>query len=729
MHDIRYIGIVNCRCLVEVDGVQIALASNTLQIPYGDVESLRAYLVKLEDRLSSGASLADLRSVLGGTNLLRILETLYHDQTIKAWMEFLVHNSECVGVKTFRAFFGYVHNCRQCPSSFAEEIYLLGAAFRKEQNIKARELAKEDAANIKIKKAKYDWAVAFTATVSALENQCRAAKKDWCIERKNIVSNVAVYSVNDIEIEICLSGRPEFRYAYYVADFLVELKETLEKNDYDTLAALVKRSGGKAALEIMGSLFHDLSIQFFVGEFWNRARDNRVAPQPSKFLKSVFGGTRFAKTALGDELLNVLESEIPPIESYLVLSSDQEIHTDKSTWVLYYYHLDRMSKITIQFPANQPLRKEIQTYLLYVAEPYINSKKPYAEKLRTVSCRILTFLDAVGNRKIASALDISIWEIRFAIITMVQQRELSLSTVRNVLLETRGFLAFLDPDKAHKVIPSSLIPPQTLNPTLPLDPTIFSMIKNFKTEIPTHFWLVFRILEETGARLNSVVSLTVEDCVHIGDRWTVRIYNYKQADRNALAGAPNTITHWISDELGEELNKFIAETKELRAQLSIPYIFVYKNTIYRNNSERKPFVVNGDAYSEFFKKLCREKQITNSEGIVQPPSARNIRSEVGRSIFAAGASADAVSRKLGNTSEVAARHYNREYPLDEAMRRRALYAETIDPKLGVHKAPKTENIVHLNTPMYGQCGGAEDCGNLNRCKHCPERIVERKGGR
>ena len=70
-------------------------------------------------------------------------------------------------------------------------------------------------------------------------------------------------------------------------------------------------------------------------------------------------------------------------------------------------------------------------------------------------------------------------------------------------------MAFLDPDKAHKVIPSSLIPPQTLNPTLPLDPTIFSMIKNFKTEIPTHFWLVFRILEETGARLNSVVSLTV----------------------------------------------------------------------------------------------------------------------------------------------------------------------------------------------------------------------------
>lgn len=729
MHDIRYIGIVNCRCLVEVDGVQIALASNTLQIPIRDVNSLNAFLENLEDRLSSGDSFAGLCGVLGGTNMLRILEALYREQTISNWISALAQDPLRPGTSIFRVFFGYIHNCTNTPSPFASELYAIAKAHRKAYIDKETMLKKQAQAEAEAKIIDSCRSIDFVNKVSAIERQNRALVAGWCVERRNIISNVVTYNVNHCEIKICLSRRPEFGDACYVASFLSDMQEALEEKDYGLLVTLVKKSGGKAAIEIMGLLFHDLSIQFFIDKVWNRAKSERMSPKLSTILKGVFGGTPISQEPFGAELLDKLESEIPLVEDYLVTSSVQEIYTDKPMWVLFFYKLDRVFSFRVTFPSSQPLRQEIQKYLVHVAEPYIHANKPYAERLTTTAREILQLVESVTNKEIRSIHDLTIWDVRSAITTMILQKQYSVSSVRRILHGTRCFLAYFDPRTAKKVIPSTLIPAQQINPTPPLDPIVFSELKMYKDDLPVYIWLAFRVYEETGGRPTSIVNLTVNDLVCINNRWAVRIYNYKEADRNTLAGVPNTATHWISDDLGNELSKYISDTEELRSQISTPYIFVYKKSNNRSNSNRHPIVLTNATYVFFVRAFCHERQIVNSEGIVQVPTARSIRAEVGRSKFAAGASADAVSRKLGNTSEVAARHYNREYPLDEAMRRRALYAETLDPKLGVDKAPKAENIVHLNTPMYGRCGSAEDCGNRNDCEKCAERMVERKGGR
>lgn len=84
-----------------------------------------------------------------------------------------------------------------------------------------------------------------------------------------------------------------------------------------------------------------------------------------------------------------------------------------------------------------------------------------------------------------------------------------------------------------------------------------------------------------------------------------------------------------------------------------------------------------------------------------------------------------VSEKLGNTPEMAAISYNTMYPEDDAAKRRALYAETIDPKIGTSSSDDQANVIEINTPMYGGCDQAGKCGNCNDCRECSQRIVDK----
>ena len=727
MHNIRFVNLAGYKYLVEIDGVRIALSSAMNRIPKGDVDGLRSYIEKLEEKVKSGESLAELRPIMNGTNMLRILDALFHEQTIHNWEAVLDRNPERSGRDSFNDYFGYIHNVPNCPSSFAEELYAIASEHWQAHNREIRQKLKEAEVEDRIRKSNYDRHVEFASKVSALELQNRALVEEWIVERKRIVSNVLTYSVNGIEINICLSGRPEFGDAFYVASFLSDMKNSLSENDSEKLISLVRKSGGKAALEIMQKLFHDEAKIFMVEQQRRSVLNKRISPSPSKLMKEFSFANSYLSHPFGVELLEALESDMPTLEKALVKTSDDEIRSNNSSWRLFYVHADHLTRIEIVFPNKYPLNSQMRQYYQHIVEPYINSKMPYAQQLYKVHLAITRLLQYVDNSEATSILDLSMWDFASAVSKMVQQDNYSLSTIRNSLILTKCFITYVAPEMRDRIIPAKIIPPPVLNPTPPLDPIVFVQVKQYKDCLPKHIWLAFRTYEETGSRSTSIVYLTSDCLVRIEDRWALRVYNHKEAGKNALSGIPNTVTHWLSKELGEELHAYILETENLRSQLEFPYIFVYETKTFRKGSSRRPMVLTASIYNDFLSRLCKEKGIVNREGFVQTPSSRSIRAEVGRSMFARGETADAVSRKLNNTAPVAALHYDTMYPKDEAEKRRLLYAETLDPKFGVSEIID-EKVVYLNTPMYGRCNHSEKCGNCNDCSSCSERIVERCEG-
>lgn len=724
MRDIRYLKSTGNAYTLEIDGKCVVLNTAMNKIRYGDIEGMNDYLDRLEAKLASGEPLAELRPIITGTNMLRILGTLYREQTLKNWKAVLENCPERSGKASFESYFGYVHNLPNCPSEFAEELYSMAYDRRSNyiKEMRAKKIEVEKAGDIR--KAKLDRAAGYASRVAALERQNRAMSNNWYVERRRIDGNVVVYAINGTEVEICLVGRLDFNYAFNVIAFLDDMDSALKKKDLRAMIGLIKKSGGKAALDIMGKFFHDRSLKFFTSEQERLVHNDRLYPEPSKLLKKFFGGSHLTQQALGQELLDVLEASIPEHEKYLIESSNNELFSDKLVWRLFYYNFNHLNHVEIIFPENTLLREQMQKYCRKVAEPYISAQKPYVHQLRSINIAIIRLLTYVDNKSFTSILDLSYWD--FASMTsMMLQNGYSITTIKKDLILIKCFIRFLDPAKADKIIPAKLIPSPMLNPTEPLDPIVFSKVKMYKDEIPEYLWLAFRVFEETAGRSTSIFNLTVDCLIRVGDHWALKLYNYKEEEINARSGIPNIVLQQISADLGNGLDGYIEKTKDLRQQISDNHIFIYESNTFREGSKRRPMVLTPNAFNDFFSRFCVEKNITNSEGVVQAPTARNIRAEVGRSMFANGATADAVSRKLNNTAPIAALHYDSAYPADEAKKRRDLYAETLDHKFGVAE-PDESNIITLNTPMYGRCENTEKCGNCNNCQNCDKRTIEKK---
>ena len=727
VRDIRFLKSSGSRYTVEIDGIAIELTTAMNKIAYGDVDGLEAYLEALEDKVQSREPFGGLPKIVNGTNMLRILEALFRDETLRNWTARLDEYPALPGRAVFGEYFGYIHNLTHCPSDFAAELYDISIRHLKKylnnERSNQQEALLDDIVEEKNLSARANRHLQYVTTVTAIEFKNRAITDEWNVVRKCLNNNMITYVINGAEINICLSGRQAFGYASHVAAFLTALRESLINYDRQSFVALVKEIGGKAALDVMGTFFHDLSVQFFIKEQDRIAREERIIPKLSVLYKSFFGGTYVYNSPFGSELIGRLEVRIPEIEKYLVASSDQELQTDKPVWKLYYYKYDRAFSLEIVFPVSQGLRHEMQRYFAHIAKPYINSAQPYAVHLYHANKSIQTLLQHMDHTDVTSIVDFSIWDFRCAS-TAMSQAGYSLTTVRGDLIKTKLFVSFIDPQLADKLIPSKIIPPRMQNPIPPLDPLVFSQIKQYKDELPAYIWLAFRVFEETGGRSTSIDHLTVDDLVRVDGSWVLRLYNYKESVVNTHSGTPNSVNHRLSNELGDELYQYICDTADLRSKLSAPYIFIYEGKNYRSNTNRKPVVLSNTSYLGYLSNFCKEKGILNREGIFQSPSARSIRAEVGRSMFASGASADTVSRKLNNTPAVAATHYDTMYPRDEANKRRLLYAETLDHKLGVSMEPGGK-VIQLNTPMYGKCSSSDKCGNCNNCSNCSERIVER----
>lgn len=714
MHSISFTGKTRTHYTAVIDGVAIEFSIAMNKISYGDSVALLEYVASIEQSLALGLPLAPLSSRMNGVNMLRLLNGVFREQTIQEWIRFTGENISIPTVKAFENYFGFSHNKTHYPFEFGSELFDLSLKQHNTMKEKARHDAVEEKRICKRDRTLQN-------IVSDFEKD-QAISSSLVVERHLVSRNVVLYRINGLQFRFCLSNHSVLNSAKNVAEILISLEEAFDSKNRSAIKHIIKSIGGKAAFQIMGGFFCDQAKHFFQSDFSEHVISERVKPTPNTYMKTYFGGSCGLRNPFYLELLGMLEESIPSLEQSLVESSAAEMSSQHDEWRIFYYKRTILGMCSIKFPDINPLGEEIRQYLLHIYSQLSYSENNPVPILFEINRSIRNIINVV-DRHISSVLELSVWDYRNAIVTM--SKTVKTGTIRADIFRMRSFIAYLDADIVEKVIPLSIIPSRETNPNKPLSTSAILKIADHHSELPTCVWLAFQMFALTGARAGSVFNLIVDDLMEIEGNWIVRIYYDKAADRKAKSSTPSFVTHRLPNEFAQELLRYIEDTSLLRESLSQKYIFVYTSSMFRQQSLRKPKVLTSGTFCTEIKNLCAKYGIYNEDGSVPNPTAQGIRAEVGRALFAKGASPETVAGKLGNTASVAKRHYDSMYPADEAAMRRELYSKTVDSAVDSSEAEETYPFAK-NNPMYGSCKSSDMCWHGNDCRNCSERIQKKQ---
>ena len=712
-HTISFISQTQSHYSISIDGTVIEFSRAMNKIPYGDCDAFATYVDNIEQCLLNGQPFSQLKRQMNGVNMLRLLASIFREQTVQAWMNFVVKNISLPTKDAFVAYFGFKHNKKVFPSEFGSELFEMSLQYHKAAEAKAKADAEEERRICKRNRTLLN-------IVSEIE-KTQSVSFYWVVEKRSVSGNVVSYIINGHDFSFCLSDHSLLNSAKTVAEILISLEEAFNSKNRSAIKHIIKSIGGKAAFQIMSGFFCDQAKRFFQSDFSEHVISERIKPTTNVYMKAYFGGSCGLRDPFYLELLGMLEENIPSLEQRLVETSAAEMSSKHDEWRIFYYKRSVLSMCSIRFPDINPLGEEIRQYLLHIYNQLSYLENDSAPILFEINRSIRNIINAV-DRPISSVLELSVWDYRNAIVSM--SKTVKTATIRSDIFHMRGFIAYLDPDIVEKAIPLSIIPSREINPNQPLSTSVILKIAEYHSELSTCVWLAFQMFALTGSRAGSMFNLTVDDLVEIDGTWIVRIYYGKAAARKAKSNTPSFVTHRLPNEFAQELLRYIDETSLLRESFSPKYVFVYTSSTFRQQSLRKPKVLTSHAFCTEIKKLCTKYGIYNDDGSVPNPTAQGIRAEVGRALFAKGASPETVAGKLGNTAYVAKRHYDSMYPADEAAMRRDLYSKTVDAAIDSSEAE--EYPFAKNDPMYGSCKSSDICRHGNDCRTCSERIQKRQ---
>lgn len=716
MHNIKFKSKNANRYNVMIDGVTIELSMAMNKIAYGDYNTLSVFIDNIEQHLQAGLPLALLSNEMNGVNMLRMLIVFYHDMTLENWLKHVSNNPMAKINILFEQYFGFRHNATKYPSEFGAELTKAAVDQRNLFLSNQKEIALS-ARRAEEKAAKQEKRI--QRLLKKTEKEI-AVSKEWAVIKKTLANNVVLYEINGHDVDMCLSGHSSLDSAKNVMNNLSKLKTGFDHSDSSMVRDAICTFGGKASFQVMELFFFDQAMHFFESTFELYVLSIRCRPNPCSFLKSYFGGSCGMENRFYLVLLSGLEKRIPSIEEQLVQTSVEEMHSSSNEWKLFYRNRRRLSLCLIRFPEQNNLKNEMIQFFHHLYNVYSSSGGSPYPIIQEYDTSILKIIEGI-NRPISSAIELSSWDYRNIIASLLTKT--SISTIRSYLFNMRRFLYYLDPEACDRNIPLCIIPSSVLNPRKPLSSSVIRKIAEHSDELPEDIWLAFQVFAETGARAGSLFDLTVDDLSKVGEKWIIRIFYKKAMARRFESDVPSYVVHELSNELAKELLSYIQRTEHLRNLLPEKYIFVYSSTWFRPDSSRLPSVLTSDRFSDGIQNLCTKHSIYDSNGMLPTFPAQSIRAEVGRALFAKGASPETVAAKLGNSAPVAKRHYDSMYPADEASMRRKLYAQTIDSNI---EPPGTDRSIPLakTDPMYGSCSKPGVCMNANDCRVCTERILK-----
>lgn len=306
-----------------------------------------------------------------------------------------------------------------------------------------------------------------------------------------------------------------------------------------------------------------------------------------------------------------------------------------------------------------------------------------------------------------------------------QNTSYSYKTIKRCMSSLRLFHKFItgiDDDNLSSPFRNLQFPSFSPNPTQPLSQQAKDIIVQKLSTLPTVIQLGIKILCCTGLRPSSFDMLSVFSLIHRDEKYIIRVFlkkTYKYRIKNRL---PTYIDYEIPQELGIQLDSYVADTKDLRAKLDKPYLLIYQLKCRRVDTHMQPIVLSAASASYYMTKIVQEANLLTTDGVPEKVTSRRIRAEIGRILFASGKTAKEVSEYLGNSPMVAQTHYDNYLPIDDAIMYDNLWQETIEK--GIASCTKQDIAPH--PVMYGTCTSKKDCSEKD-CRKCPS-LIQCKGG-
>ena len=690
---------------VDIDGHIIKLSRHLKKqqggLDLGNEENIRYLLKIIEDSFIWRQTFRDVRNLISGANLLIILDTLYPESTLELF-GFLYRKQLEISYISFRKFFYSVFLV------YHDTHYISKTGLPSKLSCIAKTIAFQQ------RHPKEFCQVASNAT--------------FCVNYISTTNNIAIFTINDSDFEICLVGRPYMKDSNAVLQAIINLQNALKNQNRTALADIIETIGSLACVRIMQICYPQLAIDYFIAEA-NEKVAQRQCVYPNSMLKKYFQTPPYRGEAriFYYKIIEILEDNLPNWNNQLINGNHKEILSHKKRYKLFYYssHATFCSS-TFSLIGSEQLREEQRQFLLCRATDAlgnINVKFLYREN-ENISYCLNAFLNHL-DIYIDSISNLTQFDVQLLISYFVQNTNFSYVTIHRSFCSLCVFYKFVtgisnsNPSSAfhHADLPFLLT-----NRRTPRSTQAKVVIMRTLNTLPLAVRIGIKISCCTGLRASSFNILTENSVVFHSEKAVIRVFlkkTYKYRIKNNL---PPYVDYSLPEEFCKELTSFIKETQGMRNKLDNPYLLVYYPINWRTDTHRKPCVVSANTTSYYMSKLLADTHIETLDGLPEKASLRSIRAEIGRSLFAEGKSAQEVSEYLGNSPMVAQTHYDNYLPIDDAKMYDALWQDTIEK--GIDSCSKTKSAPH--SVMYGTCVSQKECSGKD-CRKCPS-LIQCKGG-
>lgn len=382
----------------------------------------------------------------------------------------------------------------------------------------------------------------------------------------------------------------------------------------------------------------------------------------TSFILGSTSRTNFVGAAPGflELLSRVVDEEIELQQVKFIAEHRKELSLSKDVWVLYQKHGAGLKQLTVDFTGvhQVSLRYELKHFL----------KTRFTHGFRASDRMFISLFDAINklcklNPQIRYFADIDYTDVKNLHLAMEQ--ELTQSQIMTQISALKTLFSFLCSDENDSSAPKpyenpfdrlrfvNAIEHHENTPYIP--DMVLTALSEKLDELSESDRLVFDIFSETGMRAKEVAFLEA-DCLGVarygdGESVMLKFIPYKTLKARRRNGLDDYQHIYIPESLADKIIKQIEDSKALREEHNLPYIFLHQHKGYKATMfDVQYFItkING---------LIHKYNICDESGQPWNFTSRQCRKTLAVNMIENGATAAELTYALGHLNQATAARY------------------------------------------------------------------------
>ncbi len=488
--------------------------------------------------------------------------------------------------------------------------------------------------------------------ITHIENVKRGRNSQWNINGKII--NISNYNGYNATAENLL-------------EIITEIYERMiSKKDLLDLNALI---GNTNILRVSENLLYELTIEYirYQAEQFTEVR-NKIGI--GKLVKKIYG-IEMGYFAVVDDVKSfasiiqqLVDQEYMNQCKVFVSNNYKEMSLKNEVWNLFWTKGPGLNSRAFDFTKinNPNLRREV---MLYFKEKLKVETDFRSDRNLAVITSGMNFICS-HNPKIQTCLEISKNDVSALLLHLETEaktqhnKDLTPSTIRKTVQSCGMVVRFIidyyknNGTKSYKDINNPFDEVKFFNirnmeeNSKPIPDIVFEQLKCYKEELNPRHQLLCDIFEMTGLRAKEVVNLKEDDVYYHKEFkvWVLQYIPFKTLKFRRKNNMPDHHPIVIPENLALAIKKQEEETKKLRDELNLPFIFINKSNIGHRFS-----ITQVQAFVDTLNRLAKKHNIVDDNGELWHFTSRQYRKTVAVIMIENGASEQEISSRFAHLDD------------------------------------------------------------------------------